>query len=445
LTLVIDSSATAPASVESSESASQRGLLFRNRFVLWCAFIAVHLWLGLINLFGPGLPLGDVTLVYKFWTDQALVQNYLVGIDGPWVYPILALIPMMFAASLGPVLYASTWLSLVMILNGVALGVLTGWGKKSRNITAGWWWVGFLVLLGPIALGRIDSITVPLGIVGVLLVFRQPGTAAAILTVATWIKVWPAAVLAALVIALRARRPIAVGAAAVSGTVVALALTLGSGWNVVSFVTAQAGRGLQVESPVSTIWLWLAAGGASRAFVYYDQEILTYQVSGDGTALVSALMTPVLACAALAVAVLGIVAARRGVRELDLLSPLALALVVTLITFNKVGSPQFIMWLAVPIISGIVVERASGGISFQIPATLAAIIALLTQLIYPYFYTALLSLNPVMLLALTTRNGLLFVLLGWAVVTVVRLIRSVNPETAFSPVTRTVVNLWPLR
>jgi hypothetical protein len=119
--------------------------------------------------------------------------------------------------------------------------------------------------------------------------------------------------------------------------------------------------------------------------------------------------------------------------------------VVTLITFNKVGSPQFIMWLAVPIISGIVVERASGGISFQIPATLAAIIALLTQLIYPYFYTALLSLNPVMLLALTTRNGLLFVLLGWAVVTVVRLIRSVNPETAFSPVTRTVVNLWPLR
>lgn len=413
--------------------------------MLWCAFVVVHLWLGLVNLFGPGLPLGDVTLVYKFWTDQVAVQNYLVGINGPWVYPILALIPMLAAASLGPALYASTWLSLVMVLNGVALGALTGWARASRNITAGWWWVGFMLLLGPITLGRIDSVTVPLGIVGMLAVFRHPGTAAAILTVATWIKVWPAALLATLVIVLRTRRPIFVASAVVSVTIVAVALTLGSGWNVVSFITEQAGRGLQVEAPISTVWLWLAAGGASRAFVYYDQNILTYQVSGDGTLLMSTLMTPVLACAALAVAALGIVAARRGVRELDLLAPLALALVATLIAFNKVGSPQFISWLAVPIVIGLVVERANAGVSFRIPATLVAIIALLTQLIYPYFYTSLLSLNPVMLVALTARNVLLFVLLGWAVLTIRRLLRSSRAKVVESRSEQQAVDLWPLR
>jgi hypothetical protein len=265
-----------------------------------------------------------------------------------------------------------------------------------------------------------------------LLVFHRPGIAAAILTAATWIKVWPAAVLVSIVIALRARRAVAVAAAVVSFLIVAVALALGSGTHVFSFITEQAGRGLQVEAPISTIWLWLAAGGTAHAFVYYDQDILTYQVSGDGVALTSGVMTLVLACAAVAVAVLGIAAARRGVRDTDLLPTLALALVTTLIALNKVGSPQFIMWLAVPVIIGLVGGRSKAGVSFRIPAALVGIIGMLTQLIYPFFYTALLSLNPVMLVALTTRNLLLFVLLGWAVETLLRLMNGENLEDHFS-------------
>ena len=402
-------------------------LFTANRLILWCVFILVHLSLGLVNIYGPGLPMGDVTLVYKMWTDQAAVQNDLVGINGPWVYPILALIPMVLAASFGPSLYASTWLSLVMILNGIALGALTGWGRTARNVGAGWWWVGFMALLGPIALGRIDSITVPLGIIGMLILAKHPGSAGALLAVATWIKVWPAALLAALLIASRARREVVVAATVVSIAVIAIAVILGSGLNVFSFISQQAARGLQVESPVSTLWLWLAAGGLARAFVYYDSAILTYQVSGDGTSVASAVMTPVLAFAALAVAILGVLAVRRGVRQIDLLPTLSLALVLTLIAFNKVGSPQFIMWLAVPIVAGLVAQHARGATPFTVPATLAAIIAMLTQLIYPYFYPALLALNPVMLLALTTRNLLLFVVLGWAIDSLLRLR---NPGTA---------------
>jgi hypothetical protein len=392
-----------------------------NRFVLWCAFIVVHLSLGLVNLFGPGLPMGDVTLVYKMWTDQVAVHNYFVGIDGPWVYPILALIPMLIAASFGPSLYASTWLSLVMILNGIALGALTGWGRTARNVSVGWWWVGFMALLGPIALGRIDSITVPLGIIGMLLVAHRPGTAGALLAVATWIKVWPAALLAALLIAARARREIVAAAVLVSITVVAVAVILGGGINVFSFISQQTGRGLQIESPVSTIWLWLAAGGLAHAFVYYDQAILTFQVAGDGTTVASAVMNPLLACVSLAILTLGVFAIRRGVRQIDLLPTLSLALVVSLIAFNKVGSPQFVMWLAVPVVIGLVVDRTHGSALFRVPATLVTITAVLTQLIYPYFYNELLSLNPVMLITLTTRNFLLFVLLGWAVEKLIRL------------------------
>ena len=83
---------------------TRRGVL-TNPITLWGAFVLVHLWLGFLCLFGPGLPLGDVTLVYSFWVDQGLDAGIWVGIDTAWVYPIVALIPMIGAPPLrAPVL-----------------------------------------------------------------------------------------------------------------------------------------------------------------------------------------------------------------------------------------------------------------------------------------------------------------------------------------------------
>ena len=386
-----------------------------SRFTLWIAFVLVHLVLGLINLYGPGLPLGDVTIMYKFWSDQVLSAHYWVGVDGPFVYPVLAIFPMLAASSLGPAVYASTWLSLVMILNCVAFAWLTGWGRTGRNIAAGWWWVAFLLLLGPIALGRIDSITVPLAIVGMLLVVSRPVAGAFILTIATWIKVWPAALLAAIVIAHRQRATVVTWAVIASAGIVAISLTYGSGSNILSFVTQQAGRGLQVEAPISTPWLWAAAAGVPGAFVYYNQDILTYQVTGPAADVVSLVMTPLLAIAALATSALGILAARRKPPVTELLPVLALALVSCLIAFNKVGSPQFMSWLAVPVLFGLVVAASGHGRSFRTPAVLTLVIGGLTHVLYPYLYASFLGLNAIMLIIDTARNVLIFVLFGWAI------------------------------
>jgi hypothetical protein len=386
-----------------------------NPFTLWTMFILAHLWLGLVNLYGQGQPLGDVTLVYKFWTDQAIQAHFWVGIDSVWVYPIVALAPMLLAASFGPTLYASTWLSLVMVLNALAFATLTKWGRSRENNGAAWWWVAFLFLLGPIALGRIDSIAAPLAIIGVLHLARRPRVAAVVLTVATWIKVWPAALIVAAVIAVKERRVIAFVALITSAAIILIALAFGSGLNVFSFVTQQTARGLQIESPVSTIWLWRAAAGENGTFLYYDQAILTYQVTGAGTQVASAITTPLLAIAFLAVGALGILAARRKAPVEQLLPVLALALVTGLLVFNKVGSPQFATWLAVPIILGLVTAANANGRSFRTPAIMVLVIAGLTQLIYPYLYGFLLNLNAVMLIVITARNLLVIALFVWAV------------------------------
>ncbi|MBG6107600.1 glycosyltransferase 87 family protein [Frigoribacterium sp. CG_9.8] len=391
-----------------------------NPILLWVAFILVHLWLGALNLYGPGLPLGDVTIVYKFWTDQALLANYWVGIDSSWVYPIVALVPMLISRIFGAESMPGTWLGLVLVLDIVAFGLLTDWGRTRRNSVVGWWWVAFLVSLGPIALGRIDSITVPLAIVGVLLVATRPRAASVILTIATWIKVWPAALLVAILISVRARTRVIVGASVTSVGIIAVALSLGAGSHVLSFVTQQSVRGLQVEAPVSTIWLWREFAGAANNSVYYDRGILTWQVRGAGVELASALMNPLMILAVFAITVLAILAVRNRVSVADLLPALSLAYIVALIAFNKVGSPQYITWLAVPVILGLATNAVGRGRSFRTPAILVLVLAALTQLIYPYFYGYLLGLNPAMLSVLSARNLLYFVLLGWAVVTIWR-------------------------
>ena len=384
--------------------------------LLWGAFLVVHVWLEYLNLYGKGLQLGDVSIVYKFWTDQAVVSHYLVGIDGSWVYPILALVPMLLARAFGPELYSSTWLSLVMVLDVVAFGVLTGWGRRRNHTLAGWWWILFLVLLGPIALGRIDAVSVPIALVGVLYIATRPQLAASLLTIATWIKVWPAAIIIAMVVMVKDRFRIVAAAATTSLIIIGVALALGSGPNVFSFISQQSSRGLQVEAPVTTFWLWAALAHFPNTFLYYDHDFLTWQVRGPGVETTSALMTPLLGLVMLAITIIAFLALRRGISMDRLLAPLGLAYVVALIAVNKVGSPQYIAWLAVPVILGLVGSASGRGVSFRTPAALSAIIAALTQVIYPYLYEYLLGLDLWMLVVISLRNLALFVLLAWALV-----------------------------
>jgi hypothetical protein len=433
---------SATASSRVSWLSSARAVI-ANPIVLWGAFVLVHFWLGMLNLYATGLPLGDVSIVYKFWTDQAIVAHFWVGIDSSWVYPIVAMVPMLAARIFGPELYSSTWLSLVMLLDAVALGMLTGWGRSRQNVAVGWWWIGFLVLLGPISLGRIDSITVPIAIVGALLIASRPRAATVMLTVATWIKVWPAAIIVAMVIALRDRGRIILTGLVTSLMIVAVALALGSGLNVFSFITQQTSRGLQVESPISNIWLWQAFAKVPNTFVYYDTTVLTWQVRGAGVESASALMTPLMVLAALAIAVIAVLAIRNGASVADLVPSLSLAFITASIAFNKVGSPQYMTWLAVPVILGLVANAAGHGRPFRTPAILVLMLAALTQAFYPYLYYLLLGLNPVILLVLSARNLLLFVLLGWAIVSLWQASRTSSETLALADEGTWLPVVWP--
>ena len=382
---------------------------------LWAAFLAVHVlvaWLGWVY---PSQPMGDVVLVYEPWASAALSGGAVVGITESWVYPQLALLPMLLAKVLSLALiplmgasgaYLVAWAVLVTALDAIAFAVLVGRRPSAPRGAGAWFWVGALLLLGPIALYRIDSVTVPIAVVGGLWLVRRPAVGAALLAVGAWIKIWPGALVLAAVVAARNRLRILITAAAVTAGIVLVLFLLGADRHLFAFLTEQTGRGLQVEAVAATPYLWLARAGA--ASVEYSFEILTFQVSGSGVEIVSALLTPLMVLVVLAVTALAAVKAMRGGAFPRLFPALALTLVAALIVTNKVGSPQFQTWLIVPVVLWFVLDRARAAL----PAGLVLVLCGLTCLIYPLTYDALLRAELVPVLILTARNLLLLVLLG---------------------------------
>ncbi|MFE6995231.1 hypothetical protein ACFVAE_04685 [Microbacterium sp. NPDC057659] len=380
---------------------------------LWVVFIAVHAVVAWFGWVLPSQPMGDVVLVYQPWSHSALSGGAIMGITESWVYPQLALIPMVIAyllslplvgamGSLGAYLIA--WAVLVTALDLVGFAVLVGRGRTHRRRIAGWFWCGALLLLGPIAMYRLDAVTVPLAIIGGLWLATRPAVGTALLTVGAWIKIWPAALVLAAIIAVKQRIRVLLTAAAVTAGIIVVLFLLGADSALFGFLGQQTGRGLQIEAVAATPFLWMAASG--QASIAYSQEILTFQIGAPGAAVVSTLLTPLMALVVIAVAVFGAVKAARGATWQRLFPPLALTLVTLLIVTNKVGSPQFQTWLFAPIILWLVLDRARA----VTPALLVLGLCALTFLVYPLTYDALLRAEPLPVLLLTVRNILLVVL-----------------------------------
>ncbi|WP_235558958.1 hypothetical protein [Microbacterium sp. Leaf161] len=391
--------------------------------VLWSAFGLVHLFTAVAGWLYPSQPMGDVVLVYEPWSSAALSGGAIVGVTETWVYPQLALVPMLLAKILSTPLiavmgasgaYLIAWAVLVTVLDAIAFAVLVGRSPSQPRRMAAWFWITALLLLGPIAMYRIDAITVPLAVIGGLWLGRRPAAAAALLAIGAWIKIWPGALLVAAVVAARSRMRVLLTAAAVSAAVVVVLVAFGADAEIFGFLTEQTGRGLQIEAVAASPFLWLAIAGAAR--IEYSFDILTFQISAQGADAVSAVLTPLMAVFVVVITVIGALKASRGASFARLFPPLALSLVTTLIVANKVGSPQFQTWLIAPAVLWLVLDRTRAAA----PALLVLALCALTCLIYPLSYDALLRAETLPVAILTLRNIVLVVLLAVGIRALVR-------------------------
>jgi hypothetical protein len=378
---------------------------------LVAASFLVHLWgLTASKLFPDAISFGDLSL-YEYWAYQVDNGTGFYGLATEWVYPALAFVPIWIAGAMNIVSYEISWLVVVFTLNTAAILLMVRPatnGKIFSGTHASWAFVAALFLLGPVAVSRLDSVSAALAIFGLVAISRNStGVAAALFTIAGWIKIWPIALFAAMVAAFKKRVQVFVVATLISASIIAVGVIAG-GTKVFSFVTQQQERGIQIESVMATPWMWLAKFGSASLF--FDDVVLTNQVSGDYVQELASISNFILFGALAITALLAFRAVRAGRDRTEIFVLAALTGVLDLIVFNKVGSPQFMIWLAVVLVALVYF----GIYGSKLALVFGAAILLLTQLVYPIYYVELLGLETVPLGLLTLRNLLLVALLVWA-------------------------------
>jgi hypothetical protein len=373
-------------------------------------------FLGVVVI--PNQAFWDLQL-YRYWMWLGVHVAQWPGLDAGWVYPAGAMVPML-VAGIGGLGYGSgyaiVWSLMVTALDAAALAVLM---RRRNGLAGAWWWTAFLLLLGPVAMGRLDAVVAPLVVVALLWGVDRPAVASFLLAVGAWIKVAPGVLLAPLFLA--ARRPwreVVVPAAALSAVVVGTVVGLGGGAQVFSFLFEQGARGLQIESIGATPWL-LVAVFTTRIQRFMNQDINTWEIYGPGTAQMAALLGVLFTVAIAAGAVLLWWRRERLGRRLwtdrteryELLVRGAMLLTLAMLVFNKVLSPQYIGWLAGPV----VVAVALGLPGWDRTRRLVLVVAGATQIVFPWLYAQITYGGMGTTLVLAARNVALVVMLLWSV------------------------------
>lgn len=366
---------------------------------------------------GIGTPMGDLRFAYQPWADEVLQGGKLLGISQPWVYPFPALAPILVSAILSPENLSTAWLLIQVLVTLALIAFMLNFQRdqgpsRQARFYASYALVALIVALGPVSISRIDAVSVQLAVFGIFLVSLQKDRAAAVLfTLAAWIKIWPIALFGAMVGATARIRTVMLTALFTTLSILTFGYLLGGNLNMLSFVIGQTERGLQIEAPVATPWLWLSIAGTGNSGIEYNQNLMTFEVYGDLTQLFAFWMGPIQLGAFLITFSLGLTARLRGVANInEIFVWTALTGVCDLIFFNKVGSPQFISWLAVPVVAGLLLAtRKLGGAFFLVLA-----LSLSTWLVYPILYDDILRGGVFGTLVLTLRNVLELALLVYA-------------------------------
>ena len=402
-------------------------LIQSKRVFIW-GFVIVHL-IFLATLM-PAILNGDAiadVLLYRSWAFSGFEIDQWPGIQFAWVYPAGALLPIGLAGAAGIQFFQLSWFVMTTALNALSMFFLVRSSRPGRaRFIAAWWWLAVVSILAPVSLLRLEGIAAPLVVIGLCVLAKRPFVASVLLTGATWIKVWPIAILIGILATGRRWLAIVGGALVATAAVVGSVFALGGLQYITSFVTAQTDRGLQLEAPISTPWVWMSALGIGKAFVWLNVVIQTEEVSGPGDSIASAVMDPAMLAAIVAIAALIVWARFRGVGASSLIMIGSLALVTSMFVFNKVGSPQYMLWFA-PIIA---VALCSGWRQWRTPAILMLVISALTSLVFPIFYIQLEDGNLAATALLTCRNALVVALLVWAVRQLIALVRQANAAHA---------------
>lgn len=393
----------------------------------------------------------DVRDIYSRWYEVLSTGSFPEN-DVMWQYPPAAAL-VMLAPGLLPFSYAVSFYWISFAVDVVTFAVLlmaarrrmqedsildeaeseadveagrqvrTGFRSWVRSQPwAAWVWTLGVALGGPIAYGRYDLIVTGVAVCGLVLLVRADGHpaggrnqrwgAGGLLAFGAMLKVWPALLLVCVGPGRRWRE--AWAAAVVTGSVILLGFWA-SMPNALSFLDAQGGRGVEVES-IAALPFHVASHHGWDGYValnYGSMEYLGPHVN------VVAKLCLIASALALGWLVLWRLTARTW--QDSTTADAALVAVLLFVVTSRVISPQYMVWM-VGLGAVCALHFGPRGSSvMRLPVGLVLVATALSCIEYPYWFDELLNAERGAVLLVTLRNVLL---VGAAVIGASRLWRA---------------------
>lgn len=324
-----------------------------------------------------------------------------------------------------PWTYASIFVALMVLLDAA---FTYGLWRVGRGPTPGVRvWLLLVPFLGPLTFTRFDLVSAVLAGAALLALARRPAGAGVLAAAGTAVKLWPAALLPALLV--RRERPgrVLAGYALTGVAAVVVTLAVGGTTRLLSPLTWQGDRGLQLETVWAVPLLFLRSVDSGTWSTPYTQ-FFAFQVEGPGAGTLQRLST--VATAACVVLLLWLFrrAWRAGAASPALVGLLAIAAACLLIVPNKTLSPQYLLWIG----GALAALGATAPREPLLPrlGVLLVVGCAVTQVIYPIGYGMLTGphwSNVVGALLLLLRNGILVAITVLVVRRVLVLTRAAAP------------------
>jgi hypothetical protein len=250
-------------------------------------------------------------------------------------------------------------------------------------------WIVFVVFMGPIAYFRFDMAPAVLAGAGALLYKRRPALAGTLIACGAALKLWPALLVLPLLGMGRRGTRTAVGFG-ITGGVLALASLVFGGWQrLLSPLSWQSNRGLQVESLPATPLMWLRSASRTRDWLVGLSRYNAFEITGPGVQVALQIASVATMLGFLLAIIIGVRGAWSTHRTPRTVAAVMLAIILIMIDVNKTLSPQYILWLGGPLAAliGGSEDDSRPTLSWPVLWALASIVlAFLTQVVYPLRY-----------------------------------------------------------
>ena len=343
--------------------------------------------------------------VYYYWRKlNALGEVGLARTLNEYPTPVVWILWLPFGATGGRrVGYLVAFMALMLLLDAAFTYALYRSAGRRHHPGIDFWLL-FVLLVGSLSYLRFDLIPAVLAGGALLAARHRPALTGALTGLGAAIKLWPALLIAAFLSYKPDRKPAAIAFVVVGFGLAAVSLVVGGWSRLVSPLTWQSGRGLQIESIWSTP-LMVARAVAPDRWLVDISRFQAYEIFGPGVGAWIMISNVATVAGLVTIVALAVRAFRAGGSTPVAVGLTVVAIVAIMTVTNKTLSPQYLLWLGGPTAAVLLLRRNAGADEQTAVGRIAGqllLLALATHLVYPLLYDGFLGRDGRVMIVVST-------------------------------------------